>query len=223
MQISTASHYLSSWALVPFWVVRVGLLLFHVAYLIYITSLLIRYMDDGLSLYIIYEIRDGGFTRTILSAIAIAVIVACTVLESVCILKHIRTTLSPRFLLLSNVIQNALWTAIFVASMIAYHDRIIRGTGIALTYVYSLLQSVLTLLAHAFNLDHRVSLYGLLFYSAFAYWKESRAGSYKTFVDEEQTAFRPDTSYGGAMRPSSMRSTPEDPISKYEPVREQAV
>lgn len=133
IRILTPSSYLTGWVLAPFWVVRVGLLIFHIAYLLYITVLLFRYFDDALMLYIAHAIRDGGFIRILLSALAIAVLIACVVFEFICILKYFRTTLTSRFLLFATALQAVLWTIIFAASMALYHDPIIRGTGIALT------------------------------------------------------------------------------------------
>lgn len=130
---NNGTDYLNRWVLVPFWTVRLGLMLFHIAYLIYILTLLVKYMDDDLGLYIVYEVRDGGSLRTILSAIAIAVLCTCTILELICILKQTRGTLSTRFLLFSTALQSVLWLAIFVPSMITYHDTVLRGTGIALS------------------------------------------------------------------------------------------
>jgi hypothetical protein len=132
---NNGTDYLTRWVLVPFYTVRLGLILFHICYLIYLLTLLVEYMDNSLALYIVHEVRDGGFLRTILSAIAVAALAVCMVFELICIMKTTRGTLTTRFLLFSSGLQSALWLAIFVPSMIIYHDTIIRSTGIALSYV----------------------------------------------------------------------------------------
>ncbi|KAH8172528.1 hypothetical protein LIA77_06783 [Sarocladium implicatum] len=199
-KITSPSSYLTGWVLAPFWIVRLGLLIFHFAYFLYINVLLVRFFDDALSLYIVHEIRDGGFTRVLLTGISIAVIAACIVFEIICILKYFRVTLSYGFLLFATALQAVMWTAIFATSMALYHDRIIRATGITLA----------------------ISLYGLLGYAAFASFKGGQSPNYATFQDEEHTSLKEDTSYDPMRRTSviSHASIQPPPPSRYEPVRE---
>ena len=129
----TGAHHFSTWILAPFWVPRLGLLLFHLGYLLFLLTVLIQFSDDELSLYIVHAVRDGGSQRLILTAVAIGVVLVNVVMEIFCIWKQMRGSLTPRFLLVATLLQSVLWTAIFVPSMILFHDGVLRAAGIVLT------------------------------------------------------------------------------------------
>lgn len=71
-----------------------------------------------------------------------------------------------------------------------------------------------------------VALCALFFYALFAFYKQKGTASYRSFEDDEQTAFRQHTSY---QSPRSMVEIsdeirePDTSALRYEPVREQHV
>jgi hypothetical protein len=79
--------------------------------------------------------RTYGTSQNLGVVTAIAVIIMiiiglCLVLDLICIVKRIRHTLTPRYFLISNVIQTTIWTVLFILSMIGARTGATIGIGV---------------------------------------------------------------------------------------------
>lgn len=105
--------------LIPFWVIRILIMLFEIGMYGLAIGVIAAYSDD-----IEDQLEEHyNASTSVTAAIAILVvilliIVACLVLDIVCIVKRARRTLSPRFFLITNVVQTTIWTIMFILSMI---------------------------------------------------------------------------------------------------------
>ncbi|WYZ40960.1 hypothetical protein EsH8_IV_001301 [Colletotrichum jinshuiense] len=101
--------------LIPFWIVRVAIMLLEIIIYAFAIAVFSRNQE---------ELNDiGGIERTAgmvigVSAVIVAIITCCLILDIVCIVKRSRRTLSPLFFLISNVLQSLVWTVLFILAII---------------------------------------------------------------------------------------------------------
>lgn len=105
--------------LVPFWVVRIAVMVLDIGLYGLFIGVTAAYSDDIDSDYG----AETGSEKTSAELIAVTAvimifIIACLALDIVCIVKRARRTLSPKFFLIVNVVQTTLWTVLFVLSLI---------------------------------------------------------------------------------------------------------
>lgn len=103
--------------LVPFYVVRLAVLAF------YFVTLIIALVFIGANDNKYFDLwRKYGHTsafKLIAIYLALLLVVAlCFILDIVCVVKRARRTLSLRFFLIVNIVQTAIWTALFVLTML---------------------------------------------------------------------------------------------------------
>jgi len=105
--------------LVPFWVVRIIVMVCAIgvyAFLLWGVSRISEY-DFGGEFESEYVGRAKSTILAIFSIIMILILI-CLILDIVSIVKRSRRTLSPRYFLISNVIQTVVWLILFILSMI---------------------------------------------------------------------------------------------------------
>lgn len=114
--------------LVPFWVVRIIVMVINIgvyAFLLWGISRISDYDFDGE-----FEQEYVGRAKSTLMAITAVVmtlIILCLILDIVSIVKRSRRTLSPRFFLITNVIQTTLWVILFILSMLGAKSALTIG------------------------------------------------------------------------------------------------
>lgn len=168
--------------LVPFWVVRIGIMCLYIV--IYGLALI------GLSAYggdIERELRNEYNTSIALGpviaiiAVILVIVIFCLVLDIVCIVKRGRRTLAPRFFLIVNVIQTTIWTVLFALSMVGVRT----GTTVAIGVIIYL------------------SFAGMLIYASVMFHKHRKGtlggapgSGYKPTQQHDAHTFDPNASYG---------------------------
>jgi len=75
-----------------------------------------------------YNFSYGGLVAV--AAVILVIILACLILDIVCIVKRGRRTLSPKFFLIINVIQTIFWTVEFILGMIGARSGLTIGVGV---------------------------------------------------------------------------------------------
>jgi len=120
--------------LVPFWVVRIIVMLIDVAAYTLIIIAVAKYrneFDDALREY------DTNLTsKTVLAIVCVVlgIVGICLILDVVCIIQRCRRALSPPFFLVVNVLQTAIWTVLFILSLIGARTGLILAVGIITWY-----------------------------------------------------------------------------------------
>lgn len=104
--------------LIPFWVIRIIIMLIYAA--VYVTALAaIGAFSDEIN----DALEDEGMKRSSFGAIigvmvvVLVIVLLCLILDIVCIIKRSRRTLSPRFFLITNVIQTTIWVVLMGLSL----------------------------------------------------------------------------------------------------------
>lgn len=100
--------------IIPFWVFRVIIMVLELGACGLVIAAITLQQDDLES--------DFGDT-TVKTAIAIVavcmtLVFLCLVLDIVCIIKRGRRTLSPKFFLITNVVQTTIWVVFFILAVI---------------------------------------------------------------------------------------------------------
>ncbi|EFQ32866.1 hypothetical protein CGRA01v4_07798 [Colletotrichum graminicola] len=98
--------------LIPFWVIRIAIMLFYII----IYSAAAAYASANKN-----ALFDGGSTSTTVIAVLVVIlviVVCCLILDIICIVKRSRRTLSPRFFLISNVIQTTVWLVLLILAVV---------------------------------------------------------------------------------------------------------
>lgn len=104
--------------LIPFWVIRIIIMLIYAA--VYVAALAAygAFSDE-----INDALEDEGLQRSSMGAViavmavVLAIVLVCLILDIVCIIKRSRRTLSPRFFLITNVIQTGVWVVLMGLSL----------------------------------------------------------------------------------------------------------
>ncbi|KAK0610023.1 hypothetical protein B0T17DRAFT_471405, partial [Bombardia bombarda] len=131
--------------LIPFWVIRIIIMLFEIAIYGLAIGVFAHYKDDFEDNY-----SSGTYSAAIaVSVVIMVLIILCLVLDIVCIVKRSRRTLSPRFFLISNSIQTGLWVIYFILSVVGQNNSL----GIIIAIIIFL--SFLGLLIYASVIFHR--------------------------------------------------------------------
>lgn len=104
--------------LIPFWIVRIILLLIFIAiYALVVIALSVVSKNDK------NRLKELGALGDVNAAIAVAVVLMvlcaiCLALDITCIVKRSRYTLTPRFFLIINVIQTTFWIIVAILTFI---------------------------------------------------------------------------------------------------------
>lgn len=113
--------------LIPFWVIRIAIMVLEIV--LYAGTIAVAasnketlndYGDDN---------RTASWVIGVLSVIMVIILI-CLILDIVCIVKRSRRTLSPKFFLVSNVIQTLVWVILFILTII--------GAGGAFTFIIAI-------------------------------------------------------------------------------------
>ncbi|KAK3689445.1 hypothetical protein B0T22DRAFT_536364 [Podospora appendiculata] len=127
--IGDASPFMKR-VLVPFWVVRIIVMLFEIALYAFVIGVVASYYHDHRGL--VQQYGDNASVNTLIAVLAVimTLVAICLILDIVCIVKRARRTLSPRFFLIVNVIQTTLWVIWFVMSMIGANSPLSIGVAV---------------------------------------------------------------------------------------------
>ncbi|KAK4166932.1 hypothetical protein QBC43DRAFT_186276, partial [Cladorrhinum sp. PSN259] len=104
--------------LIPFWVLRILIMLLQIALYVLIVTGLSVYKDDSRRLFDEYHTKLAYNTVLAVSCVIMGITAVCLILDIVCIIKRARRTLSPAFFLGVNASQSLFYTVSFVLSMI---------------------------------------------------------------------------------------------------------
>lgn len=122
--------------LIPFWILRVLILLIGVAVYAVTLAALIVYTDDILKLETEYNTQLALDTLKAVTGVIMGIQFVCLLLEIVCIIKRSRRTLSPGFFLWTNVAQSTFIVVMFVLSMIGARTAGGIGISVAILIVF---------------------------------------------------------------------------------------
>lgn len=104
--------------LIPFWVIRIIIMLIYAAVYIAALAAFGAFSDE-----INDALEDEGYQRSSMGAIigvmvvVLVIVLFCLILDVICIIKRSRRTLSPRFFLITNVIQTTVWVVLMGLSL----------------------------------------------------------------------------------------------------------
>lgn len=104
--------------LVPFWVIRIIIMLIYAAVYVAALAALGAFTDE-----INDRLEDEGLERSSFGAViavmvvVLVIVLLCLVLDILCIIKRSRRSLTPRFFLITNVIQTAVWVVLMGLSL----------------------------------------------------------------------------------------------------------
>ncbi|ROT39970.1 hypothetical protein SODALDRAFT_332119 [Sodiomyces alkalinus F11] len=130
--------------LIPFWVVRILVLLIQAVVLGLAIAALAAFRED------IQNEVDISYGATVaIFVVNLIIVLFCLALDLVSIIKRASRTLSPRFFIITNVIQTTIWTVLFILSFIGS----ISTTGIIISVIVYL--SFVGMLIYASVVYHR--------------------------------------------------------------------
>lgn len=104
--------------LIPFWVVRIIIMLIFAAAYVAALAAIGAFSDEFKD-----DLEDAGLNGRSLGAVigvmvvVLVIVLVCLILDIVCIIKRSRRTLSPRFFLITNVIQTTVWVVLMGLSL----------------------------------------------------------------------------------------------------------
>lgn len=104
--------------LIPFWVIRIIVMLIYAAAYVAALAAIGAFSDE-----INDALEDEGYERQSFGAVigvmvvVLVIVVVCLILDIICIIKRSRRTLTPRFFLITNVIQTAVWVVLMGLSL----------------------------------------------------------------------------------------------------------
>lgn len=136
--------------LVPFWVIRIIIMLIYAAVYIAALAVLGAFSDD-----INDALEDDGYERSSLGAVigvmvvVLVVVLVCLILDVLCIIKRSRRTLSPRFFLITNVIQTTVWVVLMGLTLAG------AASGASIIIAVIILASFIGLLIYASVIFHK--------------------------------------------------------------------
>jgi hypothetical protein len=116
--------------LIPFWVIRILIMVIDIGLYGVAIGVITAYADDVERVYKDYGVNYTVGTIIAIMAVIVAIVLFCLILDIVCIIKRARRTLSPRFFLIVNVIQTTIWTVQFVLAMIGARTAVTVGIGV---------------------------------------------------------------------------------------------
>jgi hypothetical protein len=124
--------------LVPFWILRVLILLIGIALYALTLAALIVFSDDILNHDDIrkfereYDTRLALSTAKALVGVIMGIQLICLILELACIVKRCRRTLSPGFFLGTNIVQSTFVIVNFALSMVGARTAGSIGISVAI-------------------------------------------------------------------------------------------
>lgn len=111
--------------LIPFWVVRILVMLVQIGlYALVVTGLGV-FKDDVQKLYDEYNTHLAYETVLAVSCVIMVIILLCLILDLVCIIMRARRTLSPPFFLGVNITQSVFYVVNFVLTMVNAHNGVL--------------------------------------------------------------------------------------------------
>ncbi|KAK3938833.1 hypothetical protein QBC46DRAFT_291617 [Diplogelasinospora grovesii] len=137
--------------LIPFWVIRILTMLLNIAIYALAIAVIGAYrgdVEDNLQRTYSSNLKSVGAVLAVLCIIMV-IILACLILDIVCIVKRSRRTLGPKFFLVVNVIQTTIWTVLFILSAIG------AQTGLGLIVGIIIYLSFIGLLIYAAVVYHQ--------------------------------------------------------------------
>ncbi|KAK1727078.1 uncharacterized protein BDZ83DRAFT_614074 [Colletotrichum acutatum] len=173
--------------LIPFWVIRIAIMVLEIV--LYAGTIAVAasnkealndYGDDN---------RTASWVIGVLCVIMVIILI-CLILDIVCIVKRSRRTLSPKFFLVSNVIQTLVWVILFILTII--------GAGGAFTFIIAIV-----VLA---------SFVGLLIYASVIYHKFRKG----TLPRGNYAPANPSTGYTGGYASNEPNKTYDPNAARYE-------
>jgi len=118
--------------LIPFWILRVIILLAGLGLYSLLLAALIVYDDDIRKYEAEYNTSLALATAQAVTGVIIGILAICMILEIACIIKRIRRTLSPAFFLAVNVVQFTVILVGFVLSMFGARSGGSVGIAVAI-------------------------------------------------------------------------------------------
>ncbi|KAK3997902.1 pH-response regulator protein palF/prr-3 [Cladorrhinum sp. PSN332] len=136
--------------LIPFWVIRIIIMLIQIAIYALLVAGLGIYKDDSRRLFDEYNTKLAYNTVLAVACVIMGITLLCLILDIVCIIKRARRTLSPGFFLGANVSQSLFYTVSFILGMIGA-----RPNAITAVVQVIILLSFLGLLIYASVVFHQ--------------------------------------------------------------------
>jgi hypothetical protein len=118
--------------LIPFWILRVLILLIGVALYALTLAALIVFTDDILKFETDYNTSLTLATAQAITGVILGIQFICLILELVCIVKRCRRTLSPAFFLGTNIVQSLVVVVMFALSMVGARTAGSIGISVAI-------------------------------------------------------------------------------------------
>ncbi|KAK4096242.1 hypothetical protein N658DRAFT_386449, partial [Parathielavia hyrcaniae] len=199
--------------LIPFWVLRIIIMLIQIGLYALVIAGLGIYKDDLQRLSDEYHTSLNYPGVMAITCVIMGIILVCLILDIVCIVKRARRTLSPPFFLGVNIAQSLFYTVNFILTMIGAHNGVI-----SIVIAVVILLSFLGLLIYAsvvFHQYRRGSLRGsyhkadnqeahnLVVASSASYPQQAYAHEYPKTAYYDPQAVSHGTSYGGHGYPAA--------------------
>lgn len=122
--------------LIPFWILRMLVLLVGLGLYGLTMAALIAFTDDILQLESEYNTNLQLSLLKALNGIIMGILLLCLILEFVCVIKRGRKTLSPGFFLGTNIVQSTFITVMFILSMIGARTPTTVGISVAILLLF---------------------------------------------------------------------------------------
>ncbi|KAK4446487.1 hypothetical protein QBC34DRAFT_268842, partial [Podospora aff. communis PSN243] len=122
--------------LIPFWILRVLILLIGIALYALTLAALIVYTDDILQFEREYNTKLALSAVKALTGIIMGIQLICLLLEIACIIKRCRRTLSPGFFLGTNIVQSTFVVVNFALSMVGARTAGSVGISVAILVIF---------------------------------------------------------------------------------------
>ncbi|KAK0612104.1 hypothetical protein B0T14DRAFT_440594 [Immersiella caudata] len=128
--------------LIPFWILRVLILLIGIAFYALTLAALIVFEDDILNHNDIRKLESEYDTKLALgtlkavTGVIMGIQLICLILELTCIVKRCRRTLSPGFFLGTNVVQSTFVIVNFALSMVGARTPGTIGISVAILVLF---------------------------------------------------------------------------------------
>ncbi|KAK4176839.1 hypothetical protein QBC36DRAFT_3402 [Triangularia setosa] len=104
--------------LIPFWIIRILIMLIQIGVYALLVAGLGVYKDDMRRIIDEYHTKLTYEAILATSVIIMVIILACLILDLVSIIKRARRTLGPKFFLITNIFQTLFYVVSFILSMI---------------------------------------------------------------------------------------------------------
>lgn len=114
--------------LIPFWVIRIIIMLILIALYGLLIGAIAAIPDRRLKGE--YDLTVAKNTVIAIAAVVAVLIIICLILDIVNIVKRARRTLSPKFFLITNVLQTTLWLVYFILMAVGAKSGITIGIGV---------------------------------------------------------------------------------------------